>query len=160
MKNRDIVVTSEAFRNGDYIPREYTCDGRDISPHISWEIAHGVVSYVLIMEDPDAPGGTFTHWTMYNISAYIHILPSAIPKVPDLGAWPFIGSGFQGVTDFGTVGYGGPCPPPGKPHRYFFRVYALDTWLSLPSAASRKDLANAMANHIIAKGELMGLYRR
>jgi len=156
----NILVTSDAFRHGGYVPREYTCDGRDISPQLSWDIVRGVVSYVLVMEDPDAPGLIFTHWVMYNIPSYIHILPSAIPKVPDLGAWPLIGSGFQGITDFGSIGYGGPCPPPGKSHRYFFRIYALDTWLNLPPGAHKRDVEIAMTNHIIAKGELMGLYRR
>jgi len=151
----DIIITSDAFRYGDDIPGHYTCEGSNISPPLSWNIVPEAKSYVLIMEDPDAPGGVFIHWVLYNVPSYIHILPSGIPK--DLRAWPF---GFQGITDFGAIGYGGPCPPPGKHHRYFFRIYALDTWLNLPPGAYKRDVEKVMTNHIIAKGELMGLYTR
>lgn len=157
----DIIIWSDDFQNGGEIPSRHTCDSRDISPHITWTKIHpDTRSITLIMEDPDAPGGTFVHWTIYNIPPYISTLPAGIPEVPDLSAWPLAGSGFQGITDFGKIGYGGPCPPPGKYHRYFFKIYALDTRLDLPSGASKRDIERSMVDHIIAKGELIGLYKR
>lgn len=158
---KDIIIWSDDFQNGDKIPSRHTCDGRDISPHIIWaKIPSGTRSITLIMEDPDAPGGIFVHWTIYNISPYISVLPAGMPKISTLEPWPFGDGAYQGITDFGKVGYGGPCPPPGKPHRYFFRVYALDIRLNLPPGAYKKDIDKAMVNHIIAKGEFVGLYGR
>lgn len=154
MKN--ITISAEAFKNGETIPDEYTCEGNDISPALSFDvIPDKSVSLALIMDDPDAPGGTFVHWLLFNISPKTRYLSKGIPKTETLSDFSR-----QGVTDFGEIGYGGPCPPPGKPHRYFFRIYALDKILELMPGASRTQIDNAMKDHIIAKGELMGIYRR
>lgn len=157
---QNMTISSNAFQYGQRIPRAYTCDGKDISPQISWNIVRNARSYVLIMEDPDAPGGTFVHWIIYNIPPYVHILPEGVPKSSTLEPWPFGDGALQGITDFGTIGYGGPCPPPGKPHRYFFKIYALDIKLGLPPGISKKDIEKAMTNYIIATGELIGIYIR
>ncbi len=143
------------FANGERIPVKYTCDGEDISPPLSWEgQPEGVVSYVLIVEDPDAPMGTFTHWVLYNIPKRLSSLPEGIPKQKETEF------GLQGINDFRRVGYGGPCPPPGKPHRYFFKLYALDSTLDLPPGARKRDVIKAMEGHVLAQAQLMGLYSR
>jgi len=152
---QNISILAE-FKQGDVIPSEYTCMGNDISPELSWTgIPEGTESIALIMDDPDAPGGTFVHWILFNISAMTQKLPKAINKGKILSDFSR-----QGMTDFGDVGYGGPCPPPGKYHRYYFRIYALDKMLELLPGSSRKQVDNAMEGHILAKGELMGIYKR
>lgn len=158
---QNITIWSEAFRTGEMIPKKYTCDGKDISPPLSWTgTPSGTQSIALIMDDPDAPGGTFVHWVAFNIPPHIRMLPEGIPKTSALTPWPFGDSSYQGINDFGNIGYGGPCPPPGKSHRYFFKVYMLDTKLSLPPGSSKADIERAMNNHILAKGELIGIYGR
>lgn len=153
---QNISITSEAFRNGDAIPAEYTCEGRNISPALSWSGAPaGTKSTALIMDDPDAPRRTFVHWVLFNIPAEANNLSPGVPGNKTLSD-----GSRHGVTDFGRTGYGGPCPPPGKPHRYYFRVFALDTKLDLPAGATKADVERAMAGHIMAKGELMGKYGR
>ncbi len=150
-----IVVSSEAFKDGETIPVEYTCDGKNISPALLWEgIPAGAKSIALIMDDPDAPGGMFVHWVLYNIPASTRKLPEGMPKNETLGD-----GSRQGMTDFGRVGYGGPCPPKGT-HRYYFKIHALDTMLSLQPGASKKQLEDAMKGHILEQGELMGRYER
>ncbi len=152
----NISITSEAFGEGETIPAEYTCDNRDISPPLTWSgIPAGTKSIALIMDDPDAPRGTFVHWVLYGIPPEAQGLPEAVPKNKTLND-----GSRQGTTGFGKIGYGGPCPPPGKPHRYYFKVYALDTKLDLPPGVSKADLESAMKGHILAKGELMGRYGR
>jgi len=154
MKN--ISISAEGFKEGDIIHDEFTCDGRDISPSLSWKgIPEGTKSIALIMDDPDAPGGTFVHWVVYNMPAETMELPKGMPRNKTLA-----NGSMQGMTDFGQSGYGGPCPPPGKPHRYYFKVYALDTKLNLPPGASKNNVEIAMKGHIIAQGELMGKYKR
>lgn len=161
-----ITVWSEAFLTGERIPSIYTCNGKDISPPISWtDIPSDTRSIVLITDDPDAPGGVFTHWVAFNIPYHVRILPENIPKHYSLTLWPFGDSSikqqnaiYQGINDFGKIGYGGPCPPPGKVHRYFFKIYALDTKLPLPPGSSKTDVEKVMTNHILAKGELIGTY--
>lgn len=156
-----ITVWSEAFRTGETIPTKYTCDGKDISPPISWtDIPSDTRSIVLIMDDPDALGGTFVHWVAFNIPYNIRILPEGIPKHSSLTPWPFGDSSYQGINDFGGIGYRGPCPPPGRFHRYFFKVYALDIKLPLAPGSSKSDVEREMYNHILAKGELIGTYSR
>lgn len=148
-------VLKSVFSNGERIPIKYTCDGEDISPPLQWEgQPEGTKAYVLIMEDPDAPIGTFTHWVIYNIPAGMNSLPENVPKKKESNL------GLQGVNDFRKVGYGGPCPPPGKPHRYFFKLYALDTPLSIPPGARKSEVLGAMKDHVIAETQLMGLYGR
>lgn len=153
---QNISISAEAFRDGEMIPAEYTGDGRDISPALSWSgIPQSTKGVALIMDDPDAPRGTFVHWILYNIPADTGGLPKAIPVKDTLDD-----GSRQGKTDCGENGYCGPAPPPGKPHRYYFRIYALDTKLDLPPGASRSGVEKAMEGHILAKGELMGKYGR
>jgi Raf kinase inhibitor-like YbhB/YbcL family protein len=152
---QNISISSEAFQAGGVIPKEYTCDGSDVSPALSWRgIPENAKSIALIMDDPDAPGGTFVHWVLFNIPPGMTKLPRGVPENRTLND----GSS-QGITDFGRIGYGGPCPPGGT-HRYYFRLYALDTMLNLQPGASRKQLDDAMRGHILAQGELMGNYKR
>lgn len=156
-----IIIESPAFRTGNTIPTEHTCDGNNISPPLLWTgIPSNTRSIALIMEDPDAPRGIFTHWIIYNIPPHIRGLPAFIPRTPDLGVWPLIGSGFQGTTSFGTIGYGGPCPPRGETHRYIFRIYALDERLPLQPGVSKNDIMGVINGHILATGELIGIYGR
>ena len=150
-----IKLTSTAFKDGGAIPAKYTADGQDISPALAWtDIPAGAQTLALICDDPDAPGGTWVHWVVYNIPVTVSGLPEGVPvqEVLDNGAQ-------QGKSDFKRPGYGGPAPPAGT-HRYFFKLYALDTALKLePKTATKDVLVNAMAGHIIGKGQLMGTYR-
>ena len=151
----EIKITSSAFEDGGLIPSQYTCDGADISPPLQWDaVPEGTKSVALICDDPDAPIGTFVHWVLFNLPADTKELAEGIPKGTTLpnGAQ-------QGTSDFGRIGYGGPCPPSGT-HRYFFRIYALDTQLDLAPGARKPDLLNAMQGHILAQGQLMGKYKR
>ncbi|HET6382518.1 MAG TPA: YbhB/YbcL family Raf kinase inhibitor-like protein [Armatimonadota bacterium] len=148
-------VSSEGFAPGAMIPREYTCDGRSISPPLSWSVApRGTRSLALICSDPDAPGGTFTHWVIYNLPAASRGLPADVPASARLR-----NGADQGVNDFGKNGYGGPCPPSGV-HHYLFDLYALDTRLTPAGRVTRQVLLNAMKDHVLGHGELMGRYRR
>jgi Raf kinase inhibitor-like YbhB/YbcL family protein len=150
------VLETKAFPKGGAIPARYTCSGDDVSPALSWSGApQGTKSFALIVDDPDAPSGTFTHWIVYDLPAATHQLPESVSKTDDLS-----GGGRQGRNDFRRVGYGGPCPPPGKPHRYFFKLYALNAALNLPAGASRQDVEGAMRSHVIAQAELMGQFAR
>ena len=153
---KKFTLTSTAFHEMGRIPEKYTCDGLDLSPPLRWEgYPPETVSFVLIVEDPDAPGGTFTHWVIYNIPSTIHELQEGVPKSEELSS-----GALQGVNDFGRIGYNGPCPPPGKPHRYVFKVYALDSELNLEPGATRDDVLNAMKGHVLAEATLTGLYSR
>ena len=150
------AVISTAFPNGAEVPRRHTCDGADLSPAFAWHGApDGTQSLALIADDPDAPGGTWTHWLLWNIPAKATLLPEDQPKIESLD-----NGARQGSNDFRRIGYGGPCPPPGKPHRYFFKLYALDTLLALKPGATKKDLLKAMEGHVLAEGQLMGTYQR
>lgn len=150
------VLQTKAFPEGGEIPSKYTCSGDDISPALSWSSApQGTKSFALIMDDPDAPSGTFTHWIVFDLPAGAHQLPENVSQAGDLP-----GGGRQGHNDFRRVGYGGPCPPPGKAHRYFFRLYALNSALNLPPGASRQDVEGAMRGHVIAQAELVGKFAR
>jgi hypothetical protein len=149
-------IKSQAFQNNGSIPSRHACDGANLSPALSWtDPPAGTKSYALIMDDPDAPMGTFVHWVLYNLPASARQLPEGVPRTYDLE-----GGGAQGVNDFPQTGYGGPCPPPGKPHRYFFKLYALDTTLDLPSGARKRDVEQAMKGHVLAESQWMGRYRR
>ncbi|TDA42079.1 MAG: YbhB/YbcL family Raf kinase inhibitor-like protein [Thermoproteota archaeon] len=133
-----------------------TCDGQDISPRISWSgVPNNTKSLALIVEDPDAPGGLFVHWVIYNIDPSLKGLPEGIPKTEVVS-----GIGLQGVNSFGKIGYGGPCPPRGSTHRYIFRIYALKETVQLGPGASRNDLLRAMEGKIIAVGETTVNYGR
>ena len=148
-------LKSSVFEAGGMIPKKYTCDGPDVSPPLSWsDVPVGTKSLALIADDPDAPMGTWVHWVAWNIPANARALEEDVPKRDTLP------NGMkQGTTDFRRIGYGGPCPPSGT-HRYFFKLYALDTTLNLPLGTTKKDLEKAMQGHVLAQTELMGKYAR
>lgn len=149
-------LTSSAFPAGGSIPAKYSCEGANVSPALEWSGTPAAAkSLALICDDPDAPAGTWTHWVLFNLPANTTSLPE---KMDTAAALP--SGAKQGTNDFQKTGYGGPCPPPGKPHRYFFRLYALDTEVALKPGATRKDLLHAMEHHIIAEGQFMGTYQR
>lgn len=151
-----ISLSSNVFEDGDTLAATYTCDGEDISPDLSWDtVPAGTKSIALVMDDPDAPGKTWVHWVIYNIPANRTGLPGGVPKNKSLND-----RSLQGKNDFGRIGYNGPCPPPGKPHRYFFKLYALDTILNLKSGAAKSQLESAMSGHVLAQGEMIGKYGR
>jgi Raf kinase inhibitor-like YbhB/YbcL family protein len=156
VSSSQLSVTSAAFRHGDSIPKRHTCDGEDVSPELSWRgVPDGTETFALIMDDPDAPRGVFTHWVYYNMPGLLRALPEDIEKTerPDPG-------GTQGINDFGNVGYNGPCPPPGPAHRYHLIMYAVDQVLKPPLGATKRELRAAMKGHVLAQGELVGLYKR
>jgi Raf kinase inhibitor-like YbhB/YbcL family protein len=151
-----INLSSTAFQEGETIPKQYTGDGKDVSPPLTWaDPPEGTKSFVLICDDPDAPRGTWTHWVLYNLPADQRKLDEGVPTDESLA-----NGAKQGKNDFGKVGYGGPAPPRGKPHRYFFRLYALDTTLGLPAGATRDKVVGAARGHVLAEGQLMGHYGR
>lgn len=151
----ELKVTSTVFQQGGVIPAQYTCDGADISPPLTWTGGPGgTQSYALIADDPDAPVGTWVHWVLYNIPATATSLPENVAKKESLSDGTV-----QGVNDFKRYGYGGPCPPGGT-HRYFFKVYALDTVLKTGPGLTKKKLLREIEGHILGQGELMGTYSR
>lgn len=149
-------LTSPAFSPGGEIPVRHTCDGPDLSPPLRWtDPPANTKGFALIVDDPDAPAGTWVHWVLYGLPATARELPEGVPArdtVPGLGT--------QGVNDFRKVGYGGPCPPRGPAHRYFFRLYALDTELALPPRKTKAEVLKAMEGHVLGQAELMGRYKR
>jgi Raf kinase inhibitor-like YbhB/YbcL family protein len=152
-------LTSPSFENQGDIPKKYTCDGRDISPELNWSgIPQGTKSFVLIVDDPDAPDPadpkmTWVHWVVYNIPATVHSLSEGVAS-KDLPAGTL-----EGVNDWNRTGYGGPCPPIGK-HRYFHKLYALDTVLPDLKRPTKTELEKAIKGHIVGQAELVGLYQR
>ena len=149
-------LTSPAFGNNEAIPRSHTCDAENRSPELRWsELPAGTLSLALILDDPDASFGVFTHWVLYNIRPTVTKLPAGQPKTPLLP-----GIGTQGVNDFRRNGYDGPCPPPGRPHRYVFHLYALDLAPDLSVGFKAGQLQSAMRDHILAQAEWMGKYSR
>jgi Raf kinase inhibitor-like YbhB/YbcL family protein len=150
-------LTSLAFTDGSAVPAKHTCDGADVSPPLAWSGAPaGTVSFALIADDPDAPGGTWVHWVLYNLPATTPELPENVAKVETLD----LGGARQGRNDFHRPGYGGPCPPPGPAHRYFFKLYALDIVLQPRSPAQKKDVEAAMQGHMLGMAQLVGTYAR
>ncbi len=150
-------LTSTAFKEGTAIPVKHTCDGADVSPPLAWSGAPpGTAAFALIADDPDAPVGTWVHWVLYNLPATVSDLPENVAKVETLD----LGGARQGRTDFRRPGYGGPCPPPGPAHRYFFKLYALDAPLTLKTGAQKKDVEAAMQGHVLGTAQLMGTYAR
>ncbi len=151
-----LSVSSSVFQEGNPIPAKYSCQGQDVSPPLGWdEPPAGTRSFALIVDDPDAPVGVFTHWVLFNLPADCRELPEAVPTRS-----PLASGAVQGKNDFGKIGYGGPCPPPGRPHRYQFAVYALDGPLDLPTGASKQQVLAAVAGHSLAQGTLTGTYQR
>jgi len=145
-----LTITSPAFRTGEFIPSKFTCDGTDVNPALAISnVPPEAKSLALIMDDPDAPGGMWVHWVVWNID----------PKTRDIGENSVPGGAKQGVNDFRKTPYGGPCPPSGT-HRYFFKLYALDVLLDLGSGTTKGALEKAMKGHVLAQAELMGKYRR
>ncbi len=163
-----IEVTSPAFAAGETIPVKHTCDGDDVSPAISWRLVRQdpsaagaqsapteVKSFALIAEDPDAPGGTWTHWVVYGIPPGVADLHEGAPSGENL-----TGGGRQGANDFRRLGYGGPCPPGGAPHRYIFKVFALAGDIELDAGATKEKLLAEMDGLVLYQGQLMGRYGR
>jgi Raf kinase inhibitor-like YbhB/YbcL family protein len=151
-----IQLSTNSFTPGGTIPKKFTCSGADVSPELSWATPPpGAKSVALIVDDPDAPAGTWNHWLLYNLPPSVHELPENQSHTTELA-----NGALQGKNDFGNVGYNGPCPPPGKPHRYFFRLYALDTKLDLKAGADRRTLDHTIKGHVIGEGELMGSFGR
>ncbi len=148
-------ITSPAFENNGIIPKLYTCDGKDFSPSLSWSgIPESTKSLVLILDDPDAPTGTWTHWVIYNMPPLSKGLQEGVLPMPNLPH-----DTKQGINDFKKIGYGGPCPPSGT-HRYFFKLYALNTKLNLEAGATKNQLESAMKGHIVSQAKLVGKYKR
>lgn len=149
-------VTSTAFDDGTPVPQRYTCDGADVSPPLEWAgVPEGARSLALLVDDPDAPAGTWIHWMLYELDPERTELPEGVLPGPDV-----LDGAHQGENDFGDVGYGGPCPPPGSPHRYRFRLYALDASPGLAAGATVDQLEGAMEGHVLAQGRLTGTYAR
>ena len=151
-------LTSRAFEDGGTIARRYTCDAEDVSPALEWEGAPaGTVSFALVVHDPDAPRGDWVHWVIYDIPGDFDGLPEGVEPArrPD-----GLGQAAQGKNDFGRIGWGGPCPPSGKPHRYVFTLTALDTRLGLEPGGSREDVEEATGDHVLATATLTGRYGR
>jgi Raf kinase inhibitor-like YbhB/YbcL family protein len=151
----DIRITSPAFEDGGEIPRKYTCDDLDMSPPIEWtDVPEGTKTIAIVCDDPDAPMNTWIHWVIFNIPGDETRLPENVPPEKELA-----NGAKQGMNDFHKVGYGGPCPPSGM-HRYFFKIYALDTALDLPAGISKSHLMIAMEGHVLSQSHLMGTYSR
>lgn len=149
-----LSLTTSSFPANGEIPARFTCTGADASPALDWnDPPVSTASFALVMSDPDAPGGTFVHWVIYDLPASTRSLPEGIAQGPKAAG------GHQGINSFGKAGYNGPCPPPGKAHRYFFRLWALDKTLSLPQATAQQ-LESAAKGHIVARGEVMGRFHR
>lgn len=151
-----LELTSAAFQEGATIPKQHTGDGADSSPSLEWtDPPQGTKSLALICDDPDAPRGTWVHWVIFNLPADIRELSEAVSTAKTLA-----NGARQGKNDFGNVGYGGPAPPRGKPHRYYFKLYALDTTLDLAAGATKDQLLAAMKGHVLDEGQLIGRYGR
>jgi hypothetical protein len=149
-------ISSASFAAGDMIPKKFTCDGPDASPKLSWtEPPAKTQSFALIMDDPDAPAGTWVHWVLFDLPANTRDLAEEVAKQEQVA-----NGARQGRNDFGKIGYGGPCPPAGNPHRYFFKLYALDSRLNLKAGATKADVEGAMKGHILAHAEMIGKYGR
>lgn len=149
-------IEGPAFQPGGAIPRKHTCDGADVSPALVWSgVPTAVKSFALICDDPDAPAGTWVHWVIYGIPATSKGLPEGVPPSHRLAD-----GSMQGSNDFGKIGYGGPCPPRGKPHRYFFKLYALGADPALGPGASKAQLVRAIEGKVLAQAELVGTYGR
>src|SRR5215471_11472832 len=149
------TLTSNAFKEGQPIPRQYTCDGVNVSPGLEWtSVPKTAKTIAIIADDPDAQSGTFTHWVLYNLPSETMGMVENLPATENLKS-----GGQQGANDFEKIGYGGPCPPSGR-HRYFFKIYAVDDELTLKAGAKRADVEKALEGHIVGQAQLMGTYKR
>lgn len=150
------AITSPAFVAGAKITVEYTCDGQNSSPPLGWgDGPAGTASFALIVDDPDAPSGAFTHWVIFNLPPDTRGLPEAVPNENKLPS-----GALQGKNGFGKIGYAGPCPPSGSPHHYRFALYALDKFLDLAAGVSKEQALRAMQGHVLAESQLIGVYQR
>jgi hypothetical protein len=150
-----LTLTSSAFSSSDLIPQKYSCDGDDVSPPLAWgDVPQNAASLVLIVDDPDAPAGTWVHWVLFNIPAEMRALQEDVPAQAELPD-----GSTHGANSWKRTGYGGPCPPGGT-HRYFFKLYALDSKLNLEPGATKQDVLDAMEGHVLAQAELMGTFSR
>lgn len=151
-----LAISSPSFSNGGDIAKKFTCDGVDVSPQLSWtDPPFGAKYFALLVDDPDAPVGNWNHWTLWNLPSNVRGLPEGVSKdaqLPD-GVQ-------QGLNDFRKTGYNGPCPPPGKPHRYYFKLLALDSKLELKAGAGKRELEAAIKGHVLEQSEWMGRYKR
>lgn len=148
-------ITATAFRDGSSIPKRFTCDGPDVSPALSWgDPPAGTRSLAIIADDPDAPAGTWVHWVLYDLPAETRKLPEGVAKDRELP-----NGALQGRNDFGKIGYNGPCPPRGSEHRYFFKLYALDSKTGLKAGATKSELERAMKGHVLAQAQLVGKFQ-
>lgn len=153
------TVTTRSFSSGDPIPQKYTCQGEDVSPPFAiHNPPEGTESLALLVDDPDAPDKTFTHWVLFNLPPQTSVLSEGVDVDEDFGDGSDVP--LEGVNDFGGVGYGGPCPPPGTLHHYHFRFYALDTRLDLASGATRKQLTQAIDGHVLDETDYIGTFER
>jgi hypothetical protein len=151
-----LQIMTPAFSAGGDIPKKFTCDGPDVSPKLTWnEPPAKTQALTLIVDDPDAPAGTWVHWVLFDLPAGARELSEGVAKQEQVP-----GGAKQGRNDFGKIGYGGPCPPPGKAHRYFFKLYALDAHLGLKAGATKAEVERAMKGHILAEAECLGKYGR
>jgi len=151
-----LSLSSPAFKPGAAIPRKHTGEGADVSPALEWTNAPaGTAAFVLICDDPDAPVGTWVHWVLYDLAAGTRRLEENVPKSEAV-----LGAAKQGRNDFRRIGYGGPMPPPGRPHRYFFRLYAVSAQTGLPAGATKAEVLRAIEGKVLAQAELMGTYKR
>jgi Raf kinase inhibitor-like YbhB/YbcL family protein len=149
-------LTSSAFHEGGAIPKDQTCDGKNISPSLTWsDVPRGAKTLALLCDDPDAPAGVWVHWVLFNIPATVNGLQPNVLKTRTIP-----NGARQGINDFRQVGYGGPCPPKGASHRYFFKLYALDADLNLDPGCTKSDVERSMAGHVLAEANLMGRYQR
>jgi Raf kinase inhibitor-like YbhB/YbcL family protein len=149
-------ISSTSFPNGGDIPKKFTCDGADVSPELSWTgPPAGTQSFALIADDPDTPSGTWTHWVLFDLAPDANNLAESVSKIDELP-----GGERQGRNDFRKIGYNGPCPPPGKPHRYFYKLYALNAKLDLKPGSSKQEVEQAMEGRILGKAQWMGKYQR
>lgn len=149
-------VSSPAFGEGESIPSRFTCDGENVSPPLAWRgVPDGAAALAVIVDDPDAPAGTWVHWVLYGLDPGTSELPEGVPARDTV-----LGGALQGRNDFKDIGYGGPCPPGGQEHRYRFQVYALDAAPGLAPGATKAELLEAMEDHVLAEGRLTGTYRR
>lgn len=148
-------ITSTSFPNGSVIPKQFSCDGPDVSPQLSWtEPPAGTMSFALLVDDPDAPAGNWNHWVIWNLPGSARMVPEGVSKsrrLPD--------GSEQGLNDFRKIGYNGPCPPANKPHHYHFRLFALEKKLTLPGDAGKPELERAMKGHILAQAEWTGTFQ-
>jgi len=148
-------ITTTAFRDGSSIPKRFTCDGPDVSPALSWgDPPAGTRSLAIIADDPDAPAGTWVHWVLYDLPADTRKLPEGVAKDRELP-----NGALQGRNDFGKIGYNGPCPPRGSEHRYFFKLYALDSRTGLKAGATKSELERTMKGHILSQAQLVGKFQ-